>query len=185
MFTSPQFNQKLREEEEAQAAELVGRYSSQLLSLARSQIPQCYGPRFSAEDIIQSVYRTYFTRRRDGRINVPWGADLWGLLVVITLRKCHNRRKHAQAARRDLRREIVCDQGTASHEIDPMELARLADLIETVLSSFSKDYQTILVATLNGEAAETISQSSSYPIRTVRRVRQRFRELLEAELTEL
>jgi DNA-directed RNA polymerase specialized sigma24 family protein len=182
MFPSAPSSDRTCSGDEAAAVELVARYSTGLLSLARSQMPRRYWPRFCPEDVVQSVYRTFFSRCRDKRLDVPCGADLWGLLAVITLRKCHNRREHARAARRDVRREAGSGDRLVSREADPADLARLADLIDAILATFPESVRPILEATLRGETAEAISLAASCPVRTVRRVRQRFRERLDEEL---
>jgi hypothetical protein len=53
------------------------------------------------EDVVQSVFRTFFRQLRGG--DSPWTAPaLWRLLVAITLNKVRARVRRHMAARRDV-----------------------------------------------------------------------------------
>src|SRR5262249_17325193 len=49
-------------EEPGFEAQLVARYSERLLVLARRQLPTCIRSRVDPEDVVQSVYRSFFQR---------------------------------------------------------------------------------------------------------------------------
>ena len=167
------------------AADVVARYSVGLLALARRHLPDRVRPRFGPEDVVQSVYRTFFARCRDGRLAVPAGADLWNLLAVITLRKCHNRRSHAVAARRDVRREGVWpdrEDDLPGRTPDPGDVAELADVVARLTAGLPDLPRRVVELTLTGEPTERISATLGCPERTVRRVRARFRDDLMAAL---
>src|SRR5262245_13855050 len=80
------------------AAKLFERYSDRLIELARSRLPAALARRIDAEDVVQSVYRSFFTAADDGHYALPQGGDLWRLLVTITLHKVYYQVKHNQAA---------------------------------------------------------------------------------------
>jgi len=58
------------------------------------------------EEVVQSVYRSFFARYQAGQFTVANWDSLWGLLAVITLRKCANQGEHWQAARRNIGQEV-------------------------------------------------------------------------------
>lgn len=68
------------------AAELFQRYASRLIALARSQLSVKLAQRVDPEDVVQSVYRSFFVDARNGRYDFQHGGDLWRLLVTMTLR---------------------------------------------------------------------------------------------------
>lgn len=49
--------------------ELVDRYTRRLLELARRQLPERVRRRVDPEDVVQSVYRSFFRRLNDGQFN--------------------------------------------------------------------------------------------------------------------
>src|SRR5262245_23178700 len=69
------------------AADLFRRYADRLIALARSRLPTKVKSRLDAEDVVQSVYRSFFAGAKDGRYELLRGGDLWRLLVTITLNK--------------------------------------------------------------------------------------------------
>ena len=56
-------------------------------ALASSQTSPTFASRFDPEDVVQSVFRTFFRRASQGLYDVPPGEELWQLLLVIALNK--------------------------------------------------------------------------------------------------
>src|SRR5262245_29890118 len=73
--------------DENAAKALFDRYVDQLVGLARRRISQRLASRIDAEDIVQSVFRTFFNRARDGQFVVEDPDDLCKLLARITVHK--------------------------------------------------------------------------------------------------
>jgi len=61
-------------------AELVERYTQRLLALARRQLPERVRSRVDAEDVVQSVYRSFFRRLNEDRFSFADSHDVWRLL---------------------------------------------------------------------------------------------------------
>ncbi|MCA9217811.1 MAG: hypothetical protein KDB27_32300, partial [Planctomycetales bacterium] len=55
------------------ATELYERYARRLIQFASKQTSTKYASRFDPEDVIQSVFRTFFRRVSDGQFTVPAG----------------------------------------------------------------------------------------------------------------
>jgi RNA polymerase sigma-70 factor, ECF subfamily len=66
--------------------------------------------------VVQSAYKSFFLRYGAGKLEVrDWG-NLWGLLTMITLRKCLDRVEYHRAGCRDVQREAAAQpepEGTA------------------------------------------------------------------------
>ncbi|MGE3809084.1 MAG: ECF-type sigma factor [Gemmataceae bacterium] len=67
------------------AEELFCRYAEQIAALASRRLSDQMARRIDPEDIVQSVYRSFFVSAREGRYELQHGGDLWRLLVSITL----------------------------------------------------------------------------------------------------
>src|SRR5207244_9396381 len=77
------------------------RYIDRLLVLARRRISQRLASRVDPEDIVQSVFRTFFGRLKDGQFVFADQDDLCKLLVRITLHKTLRQVAFHKAAKRD------------------------------------------------------------------------------------
>src|SRR6516162_9956633 len=69
------------------ATALYLRYAKRLRSFARSTCSPGLAHRVEAEDIVQSVFLSFFRKAAVGLYDVPPGEELWRLLLVITLNK--------------------------------------------------------------------------------------------------
>ena len=77
---------RLRAGDDDAAAEVFRRFTHRLIGLARSRLDHLIRGKLDPEDILQSVYRTFFRRHaRDGFDLGSWDS-LWGMLTVITVR---------------------------------------------------------------------------------------------------
>src|SRR5262245_37387150 len=85
---------RLRVGEEGAAWEVFQRYAGRLIARARLEFSARLQHRVDPEDVIQSVYKSFFQRYAGGQFQLEGWESLWSLLVVITLRKCANVRKH-------------------------------------------------------------------------------------------
>src|SRR5262245_50465347 len=95
---------QLRDGEGTAASELHSRYAERILRLARASLSRDLSARLDAEDIVQSVFSSFFRGVSRGFYEVPQGEELWGLFLVITLNKIRARGNYHRAARRDVRR---------------------------------------------------------------------------------
>jgi RNA polymerase sigma-70 factor (ECF subfamily) len=95
--------EQCRHGSEDAATELYGRYVKRLRALAELRCGASLAHRLDADDIVQSVFRTFFRGVRQGFYDVPEGEDLWKLLLVISLNKIRAKGAHHHAAKRDAR----------------------------------------------------------------------------------
>ena len=91
------------------ATELYLRYAHRLRALARAQISPGLAHWVDLEDVVQSVFGSFFRRAADGYYDVPVGEELWRLFLVIALNKIRRQGAYHHAARRDVRRDTGGD----------------------------------------------------------------------------
>src|SRR4029079_3265262 len=96
---------RLRSGEDAAAREVFVRFAARLAGLARRHLDVRLAVKVDPEDVVQSAYKSFFIRQRDGGLDIGTWDGLWGVLTMITLRKCPDRARHFTAAKRDMGRE--------------------------------------------------------------------------------
>src|SRR5262245_49991271 len=92
---------RLRAGSQQAARELYQRYARRLRALVRAQCATALARQVDPDDIVQSVFDTFFHGASSGRYDVPDGEDLWKLFLVIGLNKIRAQRVFHLAARRD------------------------------------------------------------------------------------
>ena len=102
---------ELRNGNEKAAEQLYNRYAHRLRVLAEKKTGKDLANRFDSEDVIQSVFRCFFERARNGLYDVPSGGDLWPLLLVIALQKVRAYGTYHRAGCRDVAREQAAEDG--------------------------------------------------------------------------
>ena len=76
-----------------QAAELLfARYAARLTQVAEQNLSRKVAAREGGEDVVQSVFRTFFRRSAEGQFQIDTSAQLWRLLVKITVQKVRTTR---------------------------------------------------------------------------------------------
>src|SRR3954451_22940801 len=83
--------------DESAADEIFHRYASRLIALARRRLDARLNRKVEPEDILQSVFRSFFVRQADGRLSPNDWEHLWALLAKLTVRKCIGRVDHYRA----------------------------------------------------------------------------------------
>lgn len=164
---------------------IVGRFTVQLVALARRQLADRIRQKTSPEDAVQSAFKSFFKRLRRGQFDLGSWDGLWSLLALITLRKCAARRAHFLSARRDVRRETplstaFVDGDTPCIPVSrgprPEEVLALTELVEQLLRGSSDGEQQIIQLRLQGYSIGEICQMLGRADRTVRRVLARVRQ---------
>jgi RNA polymerase sigma-70 factor (ECF subfamily) len=159
---------------------VVRRFAVRLMALARRQLGPRLRQKSGVDDVVQSTFRTFFRRLRNGEFDLKSWDVLWSLLVVMTVRKCASRRKHFFAARRDIRREspLMGDgqqRGVPNRDPRPEEGAAFIELVEQLLLGLSDGEREITLLRVQGFSIDEICQTVGRSERTVRRVMARVR----------
>jgi RNA polymerase sigma-70 factor, ECF subfamily len=176
----------LRAGEDAASREVFERFACRLIALARRQFEQRLAHRVDVEGVVQSAFKSFFVRHRKGKLQVGNWNGLWGLLTLITLRKCADRAEYFRAERRDVRREVAPPAGrdqpchlALDREPRPDEAAILAEMVEQICRDADADERPVLELSLQGLTAEEVSLRLGRALRSVQRVRERIRHRLE------
>lgn len=166
-------------EDDASTA-IYSRYAERLMSLARSNMGEDLSARVDAEDIIQSVFRTFFRRLSDGQYLVPEGDELWKLLLVIALNKVRMVAKYHRAEKRDVAHtEAISDQDKLQ-VADASEILRLT--IDEILAPMAEVNRRVIRLRIDGYEIAEITSKVTVSRRTVERVLQSFRVKLRRAL---
>ena len=165
---------RLRGGDAEAAEEVFARYAQRLTALAEQQLSRKLAARLDGADVVQSVFRTFFRRSSAGEFRIDSSAELWRLLVQITLQKARAYGRQHTAGVRDVAaeepgggaaflREIV------AHEPGPEEAAVLIDQIETLLRGLPPLYCDLLQLRLEGYSVSDTATRLGVSRRTVHR----------------
>jgi RNA polymerase sigma-70 factor (ECF subfamily) len=182
-----EFLARLQNRDDAAAQELFGRFTHQLIALTRRHIDAGLRHKVDPEDVVQSTYKSFFVRFSEGTLDIVGWNSLWGLLTLITMRKCAERATYYRAKCRDAAREVspVSAEGTATwleplaREPTPLEAAVLSETVDELFASLDADERPVLEMSLQGYTTREISQRQGRAERTVRLLREYIRHRLE------
>lgn len=178
--------------DEEAARAIFTRFTRRLIGLARNWLQTRLQHIVDPEDVVQSAYKSFFLRYGDQTLTTAGWDGLWGLLTVITLRKCADRVRYNRAECRDIARE----QSTAGSAISsdwyelmgteptPDQAAVLAETVEQLLQGLAGDERPIIELSLQGYSTQEISTHLGRAERSVRRLRERVRKQLERQQSE-
>ena len=178
---------RLRRGEDDAATVLYLRYAHRLLALTRKQASNELQQQTEPEDIVQSVFLSFFRKAASGMYDVPEGEELWNLLLVITLNKIRAKGNFFRAARRDVRRNAGSDipENDAALAADnDQALMELQEVIRELLAQLPSIYADIVSLRIAGHDIDAIAHETKRSRRTVERALQEFRNQLSALLNE-
>ena len=161
------------------------KYAHRLLSFARSRLPDDLNSRVDEEDVVQSVFRTFFRRNRDGQFAFDDSYDVWHLLAAITYRKVANTVKHHRRDRRNSKLQeplSAPDQEIclADRSPSPEELNVMFDYLRWILDQLPELQKTMLQLRMEGYSIAEIAEQVSLSQRSVKRGLAKVRELVVA-----
>ena len=170
------------------ATQLYLRYAERLRALAAGQVAPDLAPRVDPEDIVQSVFRTFFRRAAGGQYDVPEGEELWKLFLVIALHKIRSTAMAHRAAKRDVRATVTGLSDTpagrrlAAPDETPLTALRL--VIDDMLDGLPGSMRAIVELRVEGYGVEEIAARTERSRRSVERALQEFRNRLSAVIHE-
>ena len=176
---------RLRHGEESAATALYLRYARRLLALAQAKTSEALAAKEEADDIVQSVFKSFFRKASAGLYDVPEGEELWNLLLVITINKIRAKGNYHRAAKRDVRL-TGGDQGLDAVPSDEagndVALTELYMVIDEILKGLPEKSAEIVELRIAGHEVNDIVARVKRSKRTVERVLQDFRERLRAKI---
>ena len=177
---------------EQAARQLFDKYMERLVALARRRISQRLASRVDPEDIVQSVFRTFFVRLKAGEFEIADQDDLCKLLMRITVHKTLRQIAFHQAAKRNPRnekRQQDVDDDRLRQVLDreptPEATVAFVDQLEHFLARLRPDERQVLEMRLQGHSNEDIAQKLNIKHdRTIRRIIERIRgQAVQEELS--
>lgn len=168
-------------------------YGDNLQRLAASRMTPALQRRVGADDIVQSVCRTFFRRSAEGQFELHGTASLWRLLCAITLAKVrHHARFHYQE-KRGIDRERDMSAGTSNDRPDfdpasggptPAEIAEFADEMQRMFDALDDEERQFVQLRIEGRTQVEIADQLGCSERTVRRLLGRVKDRWEGILDE-
>ena len=184
---------RLRVGDDQAALRVFNRFAASLIGLARSRIDVRVRHKVDPEDVVQSAYRSFFRRHQHEPFQLENWDSLWGLLSLITLRKCAKQQEYFRAGRRNATREVglenIADESLvrfalADREPTPEDAALLVEAVERSLQGFDPDDRQVIELCLQGYSVREISEQLKRAERSVRRLRERVHQRLLRFLAE-
>jgi RNA polymerase sigma-70 factor (ECF subfamily) len=183
---SQELVERWRAGDQEAARVLFDRYVDRLAAVARLRIGQRLTARVDADDVVQSVFRTFFGRLREGQYSIADQDDLCKLLMRITVHKTLRQVEFQSAARRNPGQETP--QGAEpqqrlmevlSNNPSPEATVSFLDQLEHFLNELRPEERQILEMRFQGHDNEEVAAKLGVSDRKVRRVVERVRGLAE------
>ena len=179
----------LRTGDEKAAQQVFDAYVNSLLQLARKRIGQRLARRVDPEDIVQSVFRTFFVRLKAGQYQIADQDDLCKLLMRITVHKTLRQVAFHRAGKRNPGKEQGQQEDDGDRlrdlldrEPTPAETVAFLDQLELFLSKLRPEERQVLEMRLQGYSNEDIMEKLNIKHdRTIRRLIERVRGLAVQE----
>jgi RNA polymerase sigma factor (sigma-70 family) len=169
----PELTARLRGGDPRAAEELFARYARRLVAVAEQQLSHRLAARVDGADVVQSVFRTFFRRSAAGEFRLDSSAELWRLLVQITLRKARFYGRQHTAGVRDVSAEVSGSAAllaeAVAHEPGPAEAAALVDQVDALLRGLPPLYPELLRLRLEGHSVGETAAALGVSRRTVHR----------------
>ena len=183
-WTSFVLLERFRGGDESAAEALFTRYFERLGALARRRLTSRLARRMDPEDVVLSVYRSFFVDARQGRFVLGRDGDLWRLLSSIAVHKLLKRVRRESAGRRSFAAEVSLDSAEGGRipgrRVDPSpeDALALADELEQVFSRLDPFARRVLELRLQGLKIGEIAEDSGRSERSVRRALTQIRVIL-------
>jgi RNA polymerase sigma-70 factor, ECF subfamily len=174
--------------EQDAATRLYVRYAERLRALATAQASPDLKQRVDPDDIVQSVFRTFFRRAAEGQYDVPAGDELWKLFLVIGLNKVRAVAAYHKAARRDVRQTSAGGEYDKALDATPASddeaLTTLRMTVDELLAPLSPSHREIIDLRVAGHEVAEIAARTGRAKRSVERILQEFRRKLHGLIHE-
>jgi RNA polymerase sigma-70 factor (ECF subfamily) len=179
---------RLRHGQADAATELYVRYAERLNALAKSKSSSELARRVSSEEIVQSVFGSFFRGAQQGYYEIPVGEELWKLFLVMALNKIRAKGSYHLAAKRDSRltqgSEILETLAGSDHSTDQNALSVLEMTIDETLAEMPQHCREMVTMRVEGYEVEEIARRTGRSKRTVERILQAIRQKLTHVLFE-
>ncbi len=170
------------------ATQLYLRYAHRLRGLVKAQSSPDLARRVEAEEIVQSIFGSFFRGAGSGYYDVPVGEELWKLFLVIALNKIRAKGAYHRAAKRDMRRTTDLDDKEEFRELtaerDTAALAFLRLTVEEAMGRLLPHHRQVVTLCIEGHDVAEVARQTGRSKRTVERLLQEARKQLAYLLQE-
>ena len=155
-------------------------YQQRLVRIAEQHMADRLRRRVEADDVVQSVFRTFIRRARDGQFEFDNRDELLSLLATITLNKIRQQVRYHMRKKRGMDQEEYLDSlaEITRPEPTPDEQAALSELEEHI-RTMSEEEQQLIALRLENHTQREIAGIMGCSERTVRRLFQRIQKQLQ------
>jgi RNA polymerase sigma-70 factor, ECF subfamily len=175
------------------------RFAPRLRVLVRRHLDGRILRREDEQDILQSMFASFYQGQSTGKAAPASRQELWRLLVRITMCKVVNTANRHMAIRRDVRKERSDRPGSGDddgrtdwmldhidrHQSSPDERVAVVEEVERLLQLLPQDLRQIVLWRLEGFTNAEISQMIGKTVRSVELKLQLIRKMLEQEFDHL
>jgi RNA polymerase sigma-70 factor (ECF subfamily) len=177
---------RLRAGDDDAARQVFEQFAGRLVALAHSRLSSQLRQKVDAEDVLQSVFKSFFAGHAEGQYRLVSWDSVWGLLADITLRKCARKAEFYRAGRRDVQRELPgaahdSGIGRGTREPTPSEAAILTETVEQLLAGLQAHERDMVVLELQGYTIQEIGERVGRAERSVYRILARVRKRLQRQ----
>jgi RNA polymerase sigma-70 factor (ECF subfamily) len=181
-----------RQGDQAAADVLYQRYVERLSGIVTAQLADRFRSRMDADDVVQSVCRSFFRRVQEGQFRFDADDDVWKLLVTISLNKLRNQIRRHSAAKRDASQERRRRDNALPDDFhleklaetpSPVEAFIFAEMVERVCDQLDDRHALLLQLRLEGHNQQEIAERLQTSDRSVRRMMDNIRDVLSRELS--
>ncbi len=174
-----------REGDEHAAEILHNRYTTKLLNLVSRHLASRFSPRLGADDIVQSVFGSFFIGAKEGRYAFESENDFWKLLLTIALNKVRNKVRYHQMKMRDLSKESFSTNADGAEAYmanlrNPQriaaEYANFLESLDELFNLLEPEEQQLLRYQIEGYTQKEIAEKLGKNDRTIRRMLDRIRD---------
>jgi RNA polymerase sigma-70 factor (ECF subfamily) len=178
-----------REGDQDAATELYARYATRLSALVQRQCSADLARSAGVEDLVQSVFGSFFRRICQGYYDVPDGDELWKVLLVIALHKIRGKATYLHAAKRDAHRTVDGEEARRRLELEvnaeDSQVAFLRLAVDEILERLPAGNRQMTKLRIEGYEVAEVARETGRSRRSVERILQdtrlRLLELLREE----
>ncbi|MEI7854003.1 MAG: ECF-type sigma factor [Planctomycetota bacterium] len=168
-------------------SEEIIRLLKRLVPFALTKIDKLLVSKLDPEDIVQSVFRNFFTALQKGNFKPASWEEMWYLLAKMTIWKCNSKRDFYLSQARDVRIERPFDDkddlSTDSLFLD--EKLILEESLELVMIKLEdENRKKVFCLILQGQSPAEIAEEFGVSKKTIERFKNDIKEILTLEINQ-
>ena len=168
-------------------SEEIIRLLKRLVPFALTKIDRLLVSKLDPEDIVQSVFRNFFTALQKGNFKPASWEEMWYLLAKMTIWKCNSKLEFYLSQARDVRIEKSFDP-KEDVSTDPLFLDEkliLEESLDLVMMKLQdENKKKVFCLILQGHSPAEIAEELGVSKRTVERFKNDIREILTLEINQ-